>query len=289
MTTLVMGSNGQLGEALAATMPEGREMVGLDLPDLDITDAAALLAICQEIKPAAIVNAAAYTAVDAAESDVALATAVNTDGPANIAAAASAVGARLIHVSTDFVFDGSASSPYAPDTTPSPLSVYGRTKYDGELAVLNALPDAAMVIRTAWLYSITGNNFVKTMLRLMRERDDLGVVADQRGTPTWANSLAEAVWAGTTATDVAGTFHWTDAGEASWHEFAIAIQEEAFALGLLEKKIPVRAIGSDEYPTPAHRPGYSVLDCASTQAALGVQPAPWRDNLRTMLADLANQ
>jgi dTDP-4-dehydrorhamnose reductase len=143
-----------------------------------------------------------------------------------------------------------------------------------------------MVIRTAWLYSITGNNFVKTMLRLMRERDDLGVVADQRGTPTWANSLAEAVWAGTTATDVAGTFHWTDAGEATWHEFAVAIQEEALALGLLDKEIPIRAIGSDEYPTPAHRPGYSVLDCSSTQAALKVQAAPWRDNLRKMLADL---
>lgn len=286
MTTLVLGCNGQLGEALAATRPDGAKMIGLDLPDLDITDADALLTICRDLRPSAIVNAAAYTAVDAAESESALAKAVNTDGPANIAAAANDVGARLIHVSTDFVFDGSASSPYSPDTTPSPLSVYGKTKYDGELAVLNTLPDAAMVIRTAWLYSITGNNFVKTMLRLMRERDELGVVADQRGTPTWANSLAEAVWAGTTATNVAGTFHWTDAGEASWYEFAVAIQEEALTMGVLEKEIPIRAISSDAYPTPAHRPGYSVLDCASTQEALGVRPAPWRDNLRTMLASL---
>ena len=286
MTTLVLGCNGQLGEALAATQPDGADMLGLDLPDIDITDADALLEIVRDINPSAIVNAAAYTAVDAAESDLALATAVNTAGPANIAAAAKEVGARMIHVSTDFVFDGSASSPYSPDTTPSPLSVYGKTKYDGEVAVLNTLPDSAMVIRTAWLYSVTGNNFVKTMLRLMGERDELGVVADQRGTPTWANSLAEVVWAGTTATNVAGTFHWTDAGEASWHEFAVAIQEEALALGLLEKQIPIRAIGSDEYPTPAHRPGYSVLDCSSTQAALKVQPAPWRDNLRTMLASL---
>jgi dTDP-4-dehydrorhamnose reductase len=192
----------------------------------------------------------------------------------------------MIHVSTDFVFDGTATTPYLPDTKPNPLSVYGKTKYDGEQAVLNTLPESAFVVRTAWLYSVTGNNFVKTMLRLMRERDELSVVADQRGTPTWANSLAEAVWAATTATDAAGTFHWTDDGEATWHEFAVAIQVQALELGLLDNEIPINAITSDQYPTAAHRPSYSVLDCTSTQEVLDLRPAHWRENLRQMLTML---
>lgn len=287
MTTLVLGCNGQLGVALAATRPKEQVIVGLDLPDLDITDAEALLAICRDVNPAVIVNAAAYTAVDAAESDESMATAVNADGPANIAAAARSVGARLIHISTDFVFDGTATTPYTPASKPSPLSVYGRTKLAGEQAVLAAMPDTAMVIRTAWLYSVTGNNFVKTMVRLMREREELGVVADQRGTPTWANSLAATVWAAAAAKDVSGTFHWTDFGEASWHEFAVAIQAEALDAGLLEKMIPVNSISSDQYPTPAHRPAYSVLDCSATEQALGMRRVPWRDNLCAMLRELA--
>ena len=286
MTTLVLGCNGQLGEALEDTIPVATEMVGRDLPDLDITDQKALRGLCEDIRPTVIINAAAYTAVDAAETETAIAMAVNTDGPANIAAVAKEIGARVIHISTDFVFDGNANTPYSPQTTPSPLSVYGKTKYDGEQAVLSTLPDSSFIIRTAWLYSITGNNFVKTMLRLMSERDELSVVADQRGTPTWANSLAEAVWAASMATDVAGIFHWTDDGESTSHEFAVAIQEEALKMGLLDKKIPVHAIGSEEYPTPAHRPAYSVLDCTSTREALQLQPARWRDNLREMLASM---
>jgi dTDP-4-dehydrorhamnose reductase len=286
MTTLVLGSKGQLGVALAATRPDGQHIVGLDLPELDITDPAAMQAICRDVQPEVIVNAAAYTAVDAAESDAATAAAVNTDGPANIARAAHDIGARVIHVSTDFVFDGSATTPYAPETTPQPLSVYGKTKLAGEQVLLDILPESGIVIRTAWLYSVTGNNFVKTMLRLMRERDALNVVADQRGTPTWANSLAGAIWAASKTQNVSGTFHWTDGGEATWHEFATAIQEEALEIGLLDKKIPVHPITSDKYPTPAHRPAYSVLDCAATEATMSVRRVPWRDNLRAMLAEL---
>ena len=288
MKVLLLGSRGQLGEAMAATQPAAVELIGLDLPEVDITDQGGLRALCDDIQPSVIVNAAAYTAVDAAESNVELATAVNVDGPANIAAVAKAIDARVIHVSTDFVFDGSADTPYTPETPPSPLSVYGETKLAGEQAVLTTLPAAGAVIRTAWLYSVTGNNFVKTMLRLMGERDELGVVADQRGTPTWAASLAEACWAAAANPEVAGTFHWTDEGEASWHEFAVAIQEEGLAAGLLQKPIPVNAISSDAYPTPAHRPSYSVLDCSSARAAFNVQAAPWRDNLRRMLSDLAS-
>ncbi len=283
MKTLVLGSNGQLGQALADTAPDGISLTGLDLPELDITDTDGLLAVCRDVKPAVIINAAAYTAVDLAESNAELASAVNTDGPRNLAIAALDVGARLIHVSTDFVFDGQASVPYGVDAAAEPVSVYGRTKRDGELAVLATAPTSAAIVRTAWLYSKTGKNFVKTMLGLMGSRDELSVVSDQFGTPTWANSLATAVWALSQAPEQCGVFHWTDSGETSWHGFAAAIQEEALSLGLLQTAIPIHAIGTKDYPTPAARPAYSVLDCSSTTAAIGLNPEPWRTNLRRML------
>lgn len=283
MKTLVLGSNGQLGQALADTSPDGANTIGLDLPELDVTSAEALLKVCRKTRPAVIINAAAYTAVDQAESEAELATAVNVEGPRHIALAAHESGARMIHISTDFVFDGEATTPYRPDATTNPVSVYGRTKRDGEKAVLEAMPVHAVVVRTAWLYSKTGGNFVKTMLRLMSERDELSVVADQRGTPTWADSLAEAVWALATRTYLNGIYHWTDAGECSWHEFAVAIQEEALSLGILDRSIPIHSITTDQYPTAATRPHYSVLDCSATVADLDLQPAPWRVNLRRML------
>ena len=283
MKTLVLGCDGQLGHSLADTAPKNVDIIGLDLPELDITDATAVLEICRETHPDVIINAAAFTAVDQAESEHALATAVNVTGPRNIAAASREIGARMIHVSTDFVFDGMASSPYAPDAVANPLSVYGQTKRDGELAVLEETSGSAVVIRTSWLYSKTGNNFVKTMLRLMGERDELSVVADQFGSPTWADSLAEAVWAFAAAPEHSGIFHWSDRGEASWQEFAIAIQEEALSLGLLQKTLPIHAIRTEDYPTAATRPPYSVLDCSLTQETINIQPTEWRDNLRQML------
>jgi dTDP-4-dehydrorhamnose reductase len=263
------------------------DCTGLDLPELDITDAAAVLDICCKVQPAVIINAAAYTAVDQAESDAEPATAVNVEGARNVAAAARDTGARLIHISTDFVFDGRGSTPYKADAATNPLSVYGRTKRQGELAVLEAMPDTAVVVRTAWLYSKTGGNFVKTMLRLMGERDELSVVADQLGTPTWADSLATAVWAIGNTPGLGGIFHWTDGGHTSWHEFAVAIQEEALSLGLLDKAIPIDAISTADYPTAATRPRYSVLDCSTTIAALDLHPTQWRVNLRRMLKGLA--
>jgi len=287
MKTLVLGCNGQLGQALADNVPDNVEFIGIDLPELDITSANALLEFGRQAKPAVIINAAAYTAVDQAESDIELATAVNVEGPRNVATAARDVGARLIHISTDFVFDGEASAPYKADATTTPLSVYGRTKREGELAVLEMMPDTAVILRTAWLYSKTGSNFVKTMLRLMGERDDLGVVADQIGTPTWAVSLATAVWEFTNAPELSGIFHLTDGGQASWHEFALAIQDEALSLGLLDKPIPIRAITNEDYPTAAPRPRYSVLDCSATHKALNLHPTQWRVNLRRMLKGLA--
>lgn len=283
MKTLVMGCNGQLGHSLADTASVNVNLIGLDLPELDITDASAVLEICRETRPDVIVNAAAYTAVDQAESESALATSVNVEGPRNIAIASREVGARLIHISTDFVFDGQSSTPYKADAVTNPLSVYGQTKRDGELAVLEETSGTAVVIRTSWLYSKTGSNFVKTMLRLMGERDELGIVADQFGSPTWADSLAEALWAFVDAPEHSGIFHWTDSGETSWQEFAVAIQQEALALGLLGKAIPIHAIKTEDYPTAATRPAYSVLDCSSTIQAINIQPAEWRTNLRRML------
>jgi len=283
MKTLVMGCNGQLGHSLADTASVNVNLIGLDLPELDITDASAVLEICRETRPDVIVNATAYTAVDQAESESALATSVNVEGPRNIAIASREVGARLIHISTDFVFDGQSSTPYKADAVTNPLSVYGQTKRDGELAVLEETSGTAVVIRTSWLYSKTGSNFVKTMLRLMGERDELGIVADQFGSPTWADSLAEALWAFVDAPEHSGIFHWTDSGETSWQEFAVAIQQEALALGLLGKAIPIHAIKTEDYSTVATRPAYSVLDCSSTIQAINIQPAEWRTNLRRML------
>ena len=287
MNTLVFGGNGQLGVALAETVPKSVGCTSVDLPELDITDAAAVLEICRRLTPEVIVNAAAYTAVDQAETESTLAAAVNIEGPRNIATAARDISARLIHISTDFVFDGEATVPYAPDAATNSQSVYGRTKREGEKAVLEAMPTSAVVIRTAWLYSKTGSNFVKTMLRLMAERDELSVVADQTGTPTWADSLAGVVWAFARVPSLEGIYHWTDGGQCSWHDFAVAIQEEAISLGLLDQAIPISAICASEYPPAATRPAYSVLDSSATRAALDLHPEPWRVNLRRMIEGMA--
>jgi len=285
MKALVLGCKGQLGVALADTAPSDIELAGFDLPELDITNADALLRCCREARPHVVINAAAYTAVDKAESELELATAVNVEGPRNAALAARDVGARLIHISTDFVFDGGSSTPYKADAQTRPLSVYGRTKREGELAVLDEMSGTAIVIRTSWLYSRTGSNFVKTMLQLMSEREEIGVVADQIGTPTWAASLAEAVWAFVHAPGHSGIFHWSDGGQASWRDFAVAIQEEALSLGLLKGPISINPIRTEDYPTAARRPPYSVLDCSTTHAALDLKPPQWRSNLHQMLKD----
>ena len=191
----------------------------------------------------------------------------------------------MIQLSTDFVFDGNTSVPYAPDAEPNPLGVYGRTKLAGERAVLAALPDA-IVLRTAWVYAARGRNFVLTMLRLMREKQLVRVVADQIGTPTAAESVAEAVWALAAAEGASGTFHWTDAGVASWYDLAVAVCEEASAMGLLDRPAEVVPITSEEYPTPAQRPRFSVLDTRSTVAATGLAPRHWRVRLRQVLGDV---
>ena len=231
-----------------------------------------------------MINAAAYTAVDKAESEVDAAQRGNVAGPLALAQACAQQGVRLIHISTDFVFDGSASQPYKPDAATAPLGEYGRSKRAGELAVQSVLPQA-LILRTGWVYSRYGSNFVKTMLRLMSERDDLAVVADQVGTPTWAHGLAEAVWASAARPQLSGIYHWSDAGVCSWYDFAVAICEEALALGLLARPVNIRPIAAIEYPTPACRPAYSVLDKTDSWRDFALAGVHWRQQLRAMLED----
>lgn len=285
---LVTGALGQLGTELRRTVPPGYEIVALDLPDFDLTRAADVRRVVHDAAPHAIINAAAYTAVDRAEDEPDLARAVNADGAAAIAGAAAEAGARLIHVSTDYVFDGTAGRPYRADDPVCPTSVYGETKAAGERAVLEATGGDAAVVRTAWLYSATGGNFVKTILRLLGSRDQVGVVADQVGSPTWARGLAVALWRLLDDPDARGIHHWTDAGVASWYDLAVAVAEEGRALGLLKQPGAVRPITTAEYPTRARRPAYSVLQRSPLWEALGVPAAHWRTQLRGMLGELAH-
>lgn len=280
MKVLITGARGQLGRALIATAPESAVLDATDVAELDICDAAAVAAHLAATRPDLVINAAAYTAVDRAESDEAAAHRINAEAVGNLARAAGDTGARLVHVSTDFVFDGRQSTPYAPDAAPNPLSAYGRTKLAGE----QAAGAEALIVRTAWVYAAQGGNFVHTMLRLMAERDQVRVVADQIGTPTHATGLAEAIWS-LSARDARGIFHHTDSGAASWYDFAVAIQEEALARGLLTREIPVEPIATADYPTPAMRPAYSVLDKSATAALIGTAPH-WRTRLRRMIEEL---
>ena len=272
---------------LLETCPRDVEAVACTHVDLDVADAAAVHERILRERPALIVNAAAYTAVDKAESEPEAARAINAEGPRHLAAAAGEIGARLIHLSTDFVFDGRSSTPYRPDAPTNPLSVYGKTKLGGEAAVCAILPARAVLVRTAWVYAAQGANFMRTMLGLMRTRGEVGVVADQVGTPTAARALAEVLWQIAARPEIHGIHHWTDAGVASWYDFAVAIAEEGAALGLVPPSVSVRPIATEEYPTPAPRPAYSVLDKRSL-ASLGLAPRHWRARLREVMKELAH-
>ena len=284
MTRVILtGAGGQLGWELQQCQPEQVEIFAFTSQQLDIRDKAAVLAAVEEIAPTHIINAAAYTAVDKAESEPELAFAVNADGAVHLAQAAKAVKARMIQVSTDYVFDGSHSSPYLPEAATSPLGVYGESKFQGEQRVWEILPQQSVILRTSWVYSSHGNNFVKSMLRLMSDREELGVVADQVGTPTYARTLARAVWEFCEQPQLHGIYHWTDAGVASWYDFALAIMEEAVTQGLLAAPITVKPIRTSDYPTAAKRPAYSVLDKTSSWEQLSAVPLHWREGLREML------
>ncbi|TCS41954.1 dTDP-4-dehydrorhamnose reductase [Reinekea marinisedimentorum] len=286
MKVVVTGKGGQLAWELSQTNPAFVELYSLGIEDLDITDAHATADTIQRIQPEVVINTAAYTAVDKAEADVQNAYAVNRDGARNIAEACRQTGARLLHVSTDFVFDGTQTIPYTAESKPNPVSVYGASKLAGDIAVAKLLPESSLIVRTAWVYSANGNNFVKTMLRLMREKPELGIVYDQVGTPTWAKGLAQWLWAIAVKPELNGLYNWTDAGVASWYDFAIAIQELAVEKGLLSSAIPIKPIPASDYPTPAKRPHYSVLDKAPAELASGLATIHWRKQLSFMLDDV---
>jgi dTDP-4-dehydrorhamnose reductase len=284
---LITGAKGQVGSALVRSAPPGIELNALTREQLDIADARAVHAAVAAFRPQLIINAAAYTAVDKAESEPFLADAINAQGPQHLAEAAYVQDdCRLIQISTDYVFDGRGAEAYQPDDPPHPLSVYGRTKLAGEQAVLAALGAHAVVLRTAWVYAPEGKNFLLTMLRLMRERGAVRVVADQKGSPTAATSIARALWRIAELSHVRGILHWTDDGVASWYEFASAIAEDALAAGLLSQTVQVTPIATADYPTAAHRPANSVLDIRDSVAQLGITPEHWRNNLRATLAQL---
>ena len=282
---LITGADGQLGYELQRTVPNGYECIATDKEDLDITDADAVKVFISDLKPAVIINSAAYTAVDKAEEEVELATAINATGAENLAKVAKENNIQFVQISTDFVFDGKGHTPYLVDAPAKPEGTYGITKQKGDELVQQILGDNAFIIRTSWLYSAHGNNFVKTMLRFMAEREELSIIADQIGTPTWANSLAQAVWVAV-ENNVTGMHHWSDAGVASWYDFAYAIMEEGVASGLLDKTITLNAITTADYPTPARRPCYSVMDKTTTWKALGFKSEHWRVALRQMMSEL---
>jgi len=290
MRVLLTGAGGQLGLALQASCPVGVELIATGLAQLDLSDPDACRRMVAELKPDWLLNGGAYTAVDQAEAQPELAEAVNAGAPRALAEALRELGgARMLQISTDFVFSGQQGHPYEPQDPVAPLGVYGASKGRGEEAVLELLgPERACVLRTSWLYGPVGKNFCLTMLRLHKEKPQLGVVADQVGCPTHSAGLAAACWA-VLAKGVGGMQHWSDAGAASWFDFAVAIGEEAQALGLLERQAEVKPLTTAQYPTAAQRPAYSLLNCQASREALGLMPMHWRQGLRQVLTAIANQ
>lgn len=288
MKLLVLGAGGQVGRDLCRLRwPDGYRLVALDRDGIDIADGDAVFGLVERERPDCVINAAAYTAVDRAESEPDAAWAANCSGPANLAAACLEAGIPLLHLSTDYVFDGTKAGPYREEDPVNPLGVYGKSKEAGDRAIREALP-AHVILRTAWVYSPHGHNFVKTMLRLGAERPVLRVVADQTGSPTSAADIAGAIREVVRHIDADkpcwGTYHFTGAGAVTWHGFAEAIFAEAAPWRGPRPR--VEAIATSEYPTPARRPANSVLDCAKIGEAYGIAPRPWRAALADVVREL---
>ncbi|MDD1416257.1 dTDP-4-dehydrorhamnose reductase [Dolichospermum sp. ST_con] len=285
---LLIGSNGQVGTELQNTLSSNYKVIAVTRPQIDLTQSDNLRQIIRENQPEIIINAAAYTAVDKAESQPELATAINAMAPQIVAEESQKLGSFLIHLSTDYVFNGNSNYPYQENDITNPVSVYGQTKLAGEIAIQKACSQY-MILRTAWVYGTYGkSNFVKTMLRLGKERPEVRVVADQIGSPTWAKDIALTITQiiPQLTLELAGTYHYTNSGVASWYDFAMAIFEEAEKLGFLLKINQIIPITTPEYPTPAKRPAYSVLACEKISKLLGTHPPHWRQRLILMLKEL---
>jgi len=303
MKVLVTAKNGQLGweldHVLVSAQQQGNEWSisvessFLDSSELNIIDPSEVDTVIGEFQPDLVINAAAYTSVDGAESDVETAYAVNEKGVGNLAQSCKAIGAKLIHISTDFVFSANQNTPYQPEDPTGPLSVYGASKLAGEILAQDILKEDVCVVRTSWVYSVHGHNFVKTMIRLMVEKEQLGVVADQIGTPTSARFLANVIWqlaiSFDKGEDTQPVYHWTDLGVASWYDFAVAIQGFALQEGLLQQAIPVNPITSEQYPTPAARLSYSVMDTSDLRRTLSITGVHWRSALGSMIKEMATK
>jgi dTDP-4-dehydrorhamnose reductase len=300
MRILLLGMNGQVGWELQRTLSPLSELIAMDQPELDLTDFNRIRQVAREIKPDLVVNAAAYTAVDQAENEPALAMAVNGTAPRVLAEEASKLGAGLIHFSTDYVFDGSKREPYTEEDVPNPINVYGETKFAGDMAV-QEVGGAYLILRTSWVYGARGKNFFRTILRLAREREELKVVDDQVGCPTWSAAIATTVAQLLTSlkdmgtgkiidkmTDHAGVYHWSASGDCSWYEFAVEIlandpnREEHSTRRVL-------AIPSSEFPTQAVRPKYSVLSSDRILSVFKVTTVSWKEQLTGCWEDYIHQ
>ena len=285
MRILVTGTAGQLGSEVADLFSgAGHDVFAPSITELDFLKPGQAANRVDELRPDWVINCAAYTQVDVAETETAESFCINREAPERLAQTVAGYGGRLLQVSTDFIFDGAQDWPYVETDQPNPLGVYGRSKLEGEQAVLQALPEA-IVLRTAWVYGVRGHNFVKTMLRLALAGKPLRVVDDQIGTPTWARDTASAI-AALVAADARGTFHYTNAGETSWHGFACAILDEAAAAGFKVKTEVVTPIPTSAYPTPAIRPVYSVLGTEKIRLLLAGPIPGWRASLKNMLQEL---
>lgn len=291
MRVLITGAGGQVGHELLRRIPADIEAIGLTSAELDISNTAQVAETVARLQPGLIINAAAYTAVDRAENEPERAHAVNAEGVAHLAAAATAAGVPLLHLSTDYVFPGDACAPYREDDATGPLGVYGASKLAGEQAA--ATCPRHIVLRTSWVFASHGNNFVKTMLRIGAQREALGVVADQYGGPTPAASIAGTLWQIAQKWQAEGElpwgiYHYSGAPACSWHAFAVEIFRQAVELDLLAKVPQVNAITTADYPTPARRPTWSVLDCGKIKQALGIAQPDWQAALEQALKEAAS-
>ncbi|HUT63927.1 MAG TPA: dTDP-4-dehydrorhamnose reductase [Anaerolineae bacterium] len=291
MKIVVTGSRGMLAQDVISRLDNTDiKVTGLDLPELDITCAQDTLHMIKNENPSLVINCAAYTAVDRAETEAEMAFAVNRNGSANLADTCHHLHIPLLHISTDFVFNGKSKLPYREDDTPEPLNIYGQSKWEGEKEIRKRHAEN-IIIRTAWLFGIHGNNFVKTILKLAHEREELRVVDDQTGCPTWTGDLADALvkivltTQTTNLSEIWGTYHFCGAGQTSWYGFAKAIIEEARTYEMLTVR-KVTPITTKEYSTPAHRPAWSVLDSKKITEVFGITPMPWRGSLNKMINEL---
>jgi len=278
----ITGASGMLGQDLSRLAKEAHHTCLLTDLDVDITDASAVSAFLAANKPDRLVNCAAYTAVDKAETETELNYHVNAMGPKNLGICCAAAGVPMLHISTDYVMSGCSPEPLLPESSYDPMNAYGQAKAQGE-QFLHATGAKFWVVRTAWLYGIHGKNFVKTMLRLMAEKESLNVVNDQFGNPTWTEDLARAILKILETNDHFGYYHFSGDGIASWHDFALEIQRQGLALGLLTKQVPVNGVTSDEFPTPAKRPAWSALSKDKIKEVFGVVVPPWQDSLNAYL------